>query len=124
MKVLLVIVLLLSNSVSTAKLNGPLQAGWKGKKVCEQLSENDQQRILRCTFPPGVGHEKHQHNAHFGYALSGGKMQLTDGKGTRIVELTTNSYFESQGKKWHKVLNVGDTTVTYLVIEFKDNNEK
>lgn len=124
MKKLLAILILFSNLVCAAKLKSPLQAGWKGKKVCEQLSENDQQRILRCTFPPGVGHEKHQHNAHFGYALSGGKMQLTDDKGTRVVELATNSYFQSQGKKWHQVLNMGDTTVIYLMIESKTPNSR
>lgn len=113
------LLLLVANFASAIELKGPLEAGWKGKKVCEQLSENDHERVLRCTFPPGVGHEKHKHNAHFGYALSGGKMQLTDDKGTRIVELATNSYFESQGKKWHTVLNVGETTVVYLMIESK-----
>jgi len=100
-------------------LKGPLQTGWKGKSVCEQLSENSHHRILRCTFPPGVGHEKHKHNANFGYAISGGKMQLTDETGTKTVNLPTGSYFESQGKKWHEVLNVGQTTVVYLIIESK-----
>lgn len=119
MKILLAILILFSNFVYAAKLMSPLQAGWKGKKVCEQLSENDQQRVLRCTFPPGVGHEIHQHNAHFGYALSGGKIQLTDDKGTRVVELSTNSYFENKEKKWHEVLNVGNTEIVYLIIEDK-----
>lgn len=119
MRGLFLLNLIVCNLVFAEDLKGPLQAGWKGKKVCEQLSENTQQRILRCTFPPGVGHEKHKHNAHFGYALSGGTMQLTDDKGTRIVELKTNSYFESKGKKWHSVLNVGETTVVYLMIESK-----
>ncbi|MCF6319237.1 MAG: cupin domain-containing protein [Proteobacteria bacterium] len=91
--------------------------------MCELLSEDDHQRILRCTFPPGVGHEKHQHNAHFGYALSGGKMQLTDDKGTRVVELNTSSYFKSKGKKWHEVLNTGSTTVIYLMIELKKETD-
>lgn len=100
-------------------LKGPLQTGWKGQKVCEQLSENTEQRILRCTFAPGIGHEKHKHNAHFGYAISGGTMQLTDEKGIRTVDLKTNSHFESAGKKWHHVLNVGNTTIVYLMIESK-----
>ncbi|MEZ5894617.1 MAG: hypothetical protein R3C58_15900, partial [Parvularculaceae bacterium] len=34
-------------------------AGWKGEKVCELLFENDETRVARCTFPPGVGHERH-----------------------------------------------------------------
>lgn len=111
--------LLFSQHACAVKLNGPLKTGWKGEKVCEQLSENEHETILRCTFPPGIGHEKHKHNANFGYAISGGKMQLTDDKGTRVVELATNSHFNSQGKKWHKVLNVGETTVIYLIIESK-----
>ena len=110
--------------LTAQELKGPLQTGWKGKAVCEQLSENGQQRILRCTFPPGVGHEKHKHNANFGYALAGGKMQLTDEKGTKTVDLATGSYFESQGKKWHEVLNVGQSTVVYLIIESKEVSAK
>ncbi len=50
----------------------PLEAGWKGKPVCEKIHEDKKQRILRCTFPPGVGHE---------------------------------------------VLNIGETTATYLIVE-------
>jgi len=112
--------LLFTSSFSMAQnLKGPLETGWKNQKVCEKLSENDHETILRCTFPPGFGHEKHKHNANFGYAISGGTMQITDTKGTRVVDLKTNSYFNSQGKKWHKVLNVGETTIIYLMIESK-----
>jgi len=101
-------------------LKGPLETGWKGKKVCQKLSENKHEEILRCTFPPGIGHEKHKHKVNFGYALSGGKMQISDEKGTRTVDLKTNSHFESLGTNWHKVLNVGETTVIYLMIESKE----
>ena len=38
-----------------------LEAGWQGEKVCEVLVENESVRTLRCTFPPGIGHEKHYH---------------------------------------------------------------
>ncbi|MBL4773199.1 MAG: hypothetical protein JKX98_06250 [Alcanivoracaceae bacterium] len=109
----------ISLNASAQNLKGPLETGWQGEKVCEKLSENKQNRILRCTFAPGVGHEKHKHNANFGYALSGGTMQITDDKGTRSVNLKTDSHFDSQGTKWHKVLNVGDTTVIYLIVERK-----
>lgn len=116
---LLILTLLYSFTVHVDNLKGPLETGWEGHKVCIKLSENKHQNILRCTFPPGIGHEKHQHNANFGYAISGGKMQITDNKGTRIVDLATNSYFESFGTKWHEVLNVGDTTIIYLILESK-----
>ena len=44
-------------------------------------------------------------------------MQITDGKGTRTVELQTDSDFYSKGIDWHTVINVGETTVQYLIVE-------
>ena len=95
----------------------PLAAGWQGKKVCEQLHESVDMRVLRCTFAPGVGHERHFHTAHYGYALLGGTMKITDSSGTRTVELQTGSDFYSNGIDWHTVINVGETTVQYLIVE-------
>ena len=95
----------------------PLAAGWQGKRVCENLHDSNDIRVLRCTFAPGVGHERHFHDAHYGYALSGGTMKITDGSGTRTVELQTGSDFYSAGVDWHTVINVGETTVEYLIVE-------
>jgi quercetin dioxygenase-like cupin family protein len=100
-----------------AALPGPLEAGWQSKPVCEKLSEDDQLRVLRCTFAPGVGHDRHRHPRHWGYALSGGKMRITDAKGIRTAEIKAGSSFSSSGIEWHEVLNVGDTIVQYLIIE-------
>ena len=44
-------------------------------------------------------------------------MQITDSAGVREVDLPTGSSFTSEGVEWHEVRNVGDTTVTYLIIE-------
>ena len=96
-----------------------MAAGWNGKPVCERLLDDDKQRILRCTFPAGVGHVRHYHKPHFGYALSGGTMRLTDAKGIRVAQLQSGSSFTSAGTPWHEVLNTGDTTVSYLIIEAK-----
>lgn len=98
-------------------LPSALEAGWDGKPVCELQHETATHRVLRCTFAPGVGHERHFHPAHYGYALSGGTMQLTDDNGTRTVTLTTGSHYSSEGTVWHEVLNVGDTPVIYLMVE-------
>lgn len=100
-------------------LPDPLAAGWLGQPVCEKLHEDTEQRVLRCSFPPGVGHERHFHAPHFGYALAGGKMRLRDAKGVREVELKANSSFASEGTEWHEVLNIGTTEVVYLIIEPK-----
>jgi len=104
---------------TTSTLPDPLAAGWKGLPVCERLHEDSDQRILRCTFEPGVGHERHYHAPHFGYAISGGRMRITDESGTREVDLPSGSSFSSDGVAWHEVLNVGETTTQYLIVETK-----
>ena len=100
-------------------LPDPLQAGWNGSPVCERLHEDSEQRVLRCSFAPGTGHERHFHSRHFGYAISGGRMRITDASGTREVDLATGSSFTSTGIDWHEVQNIGETTVVYLIVEPK-----
>lgn len=98
-------------------LPDPLQAGWNGAPVCEKLHEDMEHRILKCSFPPSVGHERHFHQRHFGYAISGGRVRITDSSGIREVDLATGSSFVSDGVAWHEVLNVGESTVVYLIVE-------
>lgn len=100
-----------------AALPSALEAGWHGSTMCELLEQAQSYRVLRCTFPPGTGHERHFHPANFGYALSGGTMRITDASGTRTVEVATGSHFSSAGTAWHEAVNVGDTTVSYLIVE-------
>ena len=104
-------------AIATETLPDPLVAGWRGQAVCVKLHKTTEVRVLRCTFPPGVGHERHFHPRHFGYALAGGTMEILDKNGTRRVDITTGSYFSSEGIDWHEGLNVGDTVVQYLMIE-------
>lgn len=115
--VLVLLACLLASAYAASPLPDPLAAGWQGSPVCEKLHEDASQRVLRCTFPPGVGHERHYHAPHFGYALAGGRMRITSADGTREVELETGSSYVSEGVDWHEVLNVGDTTVVYLIVE-------
>ena len=105
--------------VADEPLPDPLAAGWKGEAVCELVHDGLRQRVLRCTFPPGVGHERHYHAPHVGYVLEGGRMQITDENGTRVVETTTNASWQSDGVEWHEVVNTGDTPTSYLIIEPK-----
>ena len=97
----------------------PLEAGWKGELVCEIVSENPELRVLKCTFPPNVGHERHYHNAHVGYTLSGGKFMIKDTTGTREVDIPTGYSFENDRIEWHEVLNIGNTTAEFLIMEYK-----
>lgn len=102
-----------------ANLPGPLEAGWQGQRVCENLHEDDRQRVLRCTFPPGTGHERHSHRPYFGYAISGGRAELTDGSGTREVDFPTGSNGYNGGTPWHEIRNIGDSAIVYMLIEPK-----
>lgn len=100
-------------------LPDPLAAGWQGKPVCERLHEDEHHRILRCTFPPGVGHERHYHAPHFGYSLTGGRASITDASGTVEVDMVAGSSSVSEGVEWHEVLNTGENTIVYLLVEPK-----
>lgn len=100
-------------------LPDPLEAGWRGKKICEKLIEDEQHRILRCVFPPGGGHERHNHAPHSGYVIKGGLMRIKDKRGVREVDIKTGSSWTSDGVDWHEVVNIGDTTASYLIIEIK-----
>lgn len=97
----------------------PLQAGWEGEAVCKVLKENPKIRVLKCTFPPNVGHERHYHSPHVGYTLAGGKFQITDSTGTREVNVPTGSSFSNHRVTVHEVLNIGETTSEFLIIEYK-----
>ena len=116
------IFLLLFTSITVADdtLPDPLAAGWNGQSVCEKLHEDEKQRVLRCIFPPGIGHEKHFHAPNFGYTIAGGKVKITDSSGVREVEIKTgDSHVSPNGTEWHEIVNIGTTTIIYLVVEVK-----
>ena len=46
-------------------------------------------------------------------------LDLLDAGGTREVEVASGSHFYSEGTDWHEVLNIGDSTAVYLIIEPK-----
>ena len=105
--------------VELTSLPDPLAAGWEGESVCEVLEANEDLRVLKCVFPPGVGHEKHYHAPHTGYTLAGAKFQITDSTGTRTVNVPTGYAFGKEFYSVHEVLNVGETTGEFLIIEAK-----
>lgn len=46
-------------------------------------------------------------------------MRITDSSGTREADLATGSSYWSDGVAWHEVLNIGSSTVVFLIIETK-----
>jgi len=107
-------------AVDTAGLPEAFDAGWKGEKTCELLYETDEVRVGRCTFPLGIGHEKHFHYPHFGYVLDGGVLSITDDQGQIQERQTiTDTSWSTTEITVHSAINVGDTTTRYLIIEPK-----
>jgi len=100
-------------------LPDPLAAGWKGQVVCEVLEDNNDLRVLKCTFPPGIGHERHHHDMHFGYTLAGSTFRITDTTGVREVVIPTGTNFFNEVVEWHEVQNIGDSTAVFLIMEPK-----
>lgn len=94
-----------------------IEAGWKGKPVCEVLYQDDKIRTGTCTYPPGIGQDRHTHGPYFTYVVSGGTLQVTTMSGTRESTSITGNSGKSDGVKWHELLNVGETTVKFLFIE-------
>jgi quercetin dioxygenase-like cupin family protein len=109
-----------STSAQIAPLPMALCAGWEGERVCEQLHEDAEIRVLRCTFAPGVGHEPHYHPPHFGYILSGESvMRTTTEAGVREQALRAGGSWSSDVEVRHEALNIGDQAMTYLIVEKK-----
>ena len=116
---------LLAGCASKSDLKAPdpenlphaFDAGWKGQKTCEVLYEDPVTRVGRCVFPPGVGHEKHYHNPHFGYVLEGSTLRIRDNQGEREVETTTGGSWSTTSVTVHEAMNIGNTTTSYLIVE-------
>lgn len=109
-----------SASAQIAPLPMALCAGWEGERVCEVLQEDGQIRVLRCAFPPGVGHEMHYHPPHFGYVLEGDSvMRITTATGVVDRPVRAGTSFSNDAEIRHAALNVGAQTTRYLIIEKK-----
>lgn len=107
-------------SAQVAPLPMALCAGWQGERVCERLHEDEEIRVLRCTFPPGVGHETHYHPPHFGYVLSGESvMRITSPTGVREAPVSAGGSFSNDAEIVHEALNIGGQTTSYLIVEKK-----
>jgi quercetin dioxygenase-like cupin family protein len=116
---ILTVVILIVPSVARSEEPDALAVEWQGQKLCEKLHEDDQIRILRCTFPPGAKHLRHQHPANLVYTLSGGKLEAINETGTSHPAAVTDAFSMNGPVLRHEVTNEGDTTIRYVVVEMK-----
>lgn len=109
-----------AKAADTTGLPEAFDAGWQGQQTCELMYETAEVRVGRCSFPPGIGHEKHYHVPHFGYVLEGGTLRITNERGEdQVVETRTGGTWSTDEITVHNALNIGDTTTSYLIIEPK-----
>jgi quercetin dioxygenase-like cupin family protein len=114
---LAVLALPMAQAVDDGDLPHAFDAGWKGVQTCHLLYETATVRVGQCSFPPGVGHEKHYHNPHFGYVLEGATMLIQDQTGERAAVTEAGSTWSTSQRTVHQAFNTGDTTARFLIVE-------
>jgi beta-alanine degradation protein BauB len=88
------------------------------------LLENDQIRVIQVESLPGVATPWHSHPNHFIYALTDGKLEITDqGKKPVVYEMKAGQvlYFPAVT---HMAKNIGTTTLKMILTELKPATEK
>lgn len=83
------------------------------------LVENDKVRVMEVIFPPGATAAMHSHPNHSIYAVTGGKIEITE-KGKKAVAMDikagTAMYMAAVT---HMAKNTGSTTLKLIVTEMK-----
>lgn len=118
-KILILFLIMPFTVIAQDQLPDTIEAGWQGKPVCEVLYEDEQIRTGTCTYPPGIGQERHTHGPYFTYVVSGGTLRVTSPRGTFESTSITGNSGKSNGVEWHELLNIGDTTIQFFFIETK-----
>ena len=95
--IFLVLIMILLACKKSEKIPDPLEAGWNNQAVCELVKKNEKLRVLKCTFKSGECQNKHYHDTHFGYALSGSTFRIKDKNDVREIKLATGSHFDNEG---------------------------
>jgi quercetin dioxygenase-like cupin family protein len=114
--ILFVVVLSLSVITQAYAQDAAKSAPKVSQKV---ILDNENVRVIEIEFEPGATTDWHSHPKHVVYALTDGKMEITDkGKSANVVDLTAGSalYLPSVT---HMAKNIGTTTVKMVVTELK-----
>jgi quercetin dioxygenase-like cupin family protein len=91
------------------------------KKV---LLDNDQVRVLQVDFAPGDVAPWHQHPNHVVYALTDGKLEITDkGKPASVLDVKAGDTMYLTAST-HMAKNIGTSPVKLVVTELKPPSKK
>ncbi|WP_462175507.1 cupin domain-containing protein [Pseudoalteromonas gelatinilytica] len=84
----------------------------------EVLHENEEVLVLKMTLKPNEQDNWHKHNAETVYFEKGGKATITTAEKDMTLEIP-NGYVMWHDQWEHQVKNVGDTTITAIIVEKK-----
>jgi beta-alanine degradation protein BauB len=88
------------------------------------LLDNESVRVIAIQFAPGETAPWHQHPTHVIYALTDGKLEITDkGKPPAIIDVKAGTAIYMPAVT-HMAKNIGNTTVKLIVTELKPATEK
>lgn len=96
----------------------PMSVGKTYKKV---LLENDKVRVMQVEFAPGDVMPWHSHPGHTVYAVTGGKIEITDKDKPAVVQDIKAGDVMYMEPVTHMAKNVGKTTLKLIVTEIKAN---
>ena len=87
--------------------------------VYKVLFENEQVRLLDVRMKPGDKSDQHSHPNYLLYALTGGKVKLTDASGQSAeVDIQAGDTMWREAEE-HSAHNVGTTELQALNVELK-----
>lgn len=82
------------------------------------LLENEEVTVLKMTLKSGEQDNWHKHNAETVYFEKGGKATITTSEKDMTLEIP-DGYVMWHDQWEHQVKNVGDTTITAIIVEKK-----
>jgi beta-alanine degradation protein BauB len=113
---ILVTILFLSQS-TVLFAQDPVKTAPNGYK--NVLLDNDKVRVIAIEFAPGETAPWHQHPNHVVYALTDGKLEITDkGKSPTIADIKAGTAMYMPAVT-HMAKNIGNTTLKLIVTELK-----
>jgi beta-alanine degradation protein BauB len=99
----------------TENMSDPLDVA---SNVYKLKMENDRVRVFDVTFKVGDKAVMHHHPDHVVYVIEGGKMKLTSGGKTDILDLKNGDAIFLNAQS-HEAENIGQSTLELLVVELK-----
>lgn len=88
------------------------------------LVENDKVRVMEVIFPPGATAAWHSHPNHSIYAVTGGKIEITEkGKKTVAMDIKAGTAMYMPAVT-HMAKNTGMSTMKLIVTEMKPASPK